>query len=54
MVLLQKKSVTDSQVLLRCLLLLHWLLQDHRLKAQFELELHQCPVLGDQMQSHDP
>lgn len=38
MVLLEKKSATYSQVLLRCLALLQRLLQEHRLKAQSELD----------------
>ncbi|XP_059952459.1 HAUS augmin-like complex subunit 4 isoform X4 [Mesoplodon densirostris] len=38
MVLLEKKSATYSQVLLRCLALLQRLLQDHRLKTQSELD----------------
>uniref|UniRef100_A0A9L0JA14 HAUS augmin like complex subunit 4 n=1 Tax=Equus asinus TaxID=9793 RepID=A0A9L0JA14_EQUAS len=38
MVLLEKKSATYSQVLLRCLALLQRLLQEHRLKTQSELD----------------
>ncbi|XP_045381776.1 HAUS augmin-like complex subunit 4 isoform X2 [Lemur catta] len=38
MVLLEKKSATYSQVLLRCLTLLQRLLQEHRLKTQSELD----------------
>ncbi|KAI5280385.1 Haus Augmin-Like Complex Subunit 4 [Manis pentadactyla] len=38
MVLLEKKSATYSQVLLRCLSLLQRLLQEHRLKSQSELD----------------
>uniref|UniRef100_A0A8C3YRC9 HAUS augmin like complex subunit 4 n=1 Tax=Catagonus wagneri TaxID=51154 RepID=A0A8C3YRC9_9CETA len=38
MVLLEKKSATYSQVLLRCLALLQKLLQEHRLKTQSELD----------------
>ncbi|XP_016061299.1 PREDICTED: HAUS augmin-like complex subunit 4 isoform X2 [Miniopterus natalensis] len=38
MVLLEKKSATYSQVLLRCLALLHRLLQEHRLQTQSELD----------------
>ncbi|XP_058914735.1 HAUS augmin-like complex subunit 4 isoform X2 [Kogia breviceps] len=38
MVLLDKKSATYSQVLLRCLALLQRLLQEHRLKTQSELD----------------
>lgn len=37
-VLLEKKSATYSQVLLRCLALLHRLLQEHRLRTQSELD----------------
>ncbi|XP_073924497.1 HAUS augmin-like complex subunit 4 isoform X2 [Castor canadensis] len=37
LVLLEKKSATYSQVLLRCLALLQRLLQEHRLKTQSEL-----------------
>lgn len=37
-VLLEKKSATYSQVLLRCLALLQRLLQEHRLKTQSELD----------------
>lgn len=37
-VLLEKKSATYSQVLLRCLTLLQRLLQEHRLKTQSELD----------------
>ncbi|XP_004864247.1 HAUS augmin-like complex subunit 4 [Heterocephalus glaber] len=38
LVLLEKKSATYSQVLLRCLTLLQRLLQEHRLQAQSELD----------------
>uniref|UniRef100_A0A0D9RUB0 HAUS augmin like complex subunit 4 n=2 Tax=Chlorocebus sabaeus TaxID=60711 RepID=A0A0D9RUB0_CHLSB len=38
MLLLEKKSATYSQVLLRCLTLLQRLLQEHRLKTQSELD----------------
>ncbi|XP_007449597.1 PREDICTED: HAUS augmin-like complex subunit 4 isoform X2 [Lipotes vexillifer] len=38
MVLLEKKSATYSQVLLRCLALLQRLLQEHRLKTRSELD----------------
>ncbi|KAM9201872.1 HAUS augmin-like complex subunit 4 isoform 1-T1 [Dugong dugon] len=38
MVLLEKQIATYSQVLLRCLALLHRLLQEHRLKTQSELD----------------
>ncbi|XP_067596518.1 HAUS augmin-like complex subunit 4 isoform X4 [Pseudorca crassidens] len=38
MVLLEKKSATYCQVLLRCLALLQRLLQEHRLKTQSELD----------------
>ncbi|VTJ66199.1 Hypothetical predicted protein [Marmota monax] len=38
LVLLEKKSATYSQVLLRCLALLQRLLQEHRLKTQSELD----------------
>lgn len=38
LVLLEKKRTTYSQVLLRCLSLLQRLLQEHRLKAQSELD----------------
>ncbi|KAF6130342.1 HAUS augmin like complex subunit 4 [Phyllostomus discolor] len=38
MVLLEKKSATYSQVLLRCLALLQRLLQEHRLRTQSELD----------------
>ncbi|XP_004584963.2 HAUS augmin-like complex subunit 4 [Ochotona princeps] len=38
MVLLERKSATYSQVLLRCLALLQRLLQEHRLKTQSELD----------------
>uniref|UniRef100_A0A2K6F9S7 HAUS augmin like complex subunit 4 n=1 Tax=Propithecus coquereli TaxID=379532 RepID=A0A2K6F9S7_PROCO len=38
MMLLEKKSATYSQVLLRCLTLLQRLLQEHRLKTQSELD----------------
>lgn len=37
-VLLEKKRATYSQVLLRCLALLHRLLQEHRLQTQSELD----------------